>query len=185
MQDAVARGVEKLLNPLLVAASSAARAVRGTTSEEAYRLFLQGNNLMTRRNYPGDAQKAAEYFEQALRLDPDYALAYAWMAHALHRVGTGGLAQVENEKAKEAVKKALELDINLAEAYAVRGKLNFAYDFDFAAAEKDLLRAIELEPNNDSAHWGYALVLAYRGDFDDAMAEIETALAIDPNSLIY
>lgn len=79
----------------------------------------------------------------------------------------------------------MELDNNLAEAYAVRGNLNFAYEWDLARAEKDLLHAIELEPNNDHAHWLYALVLSYRGRFDEAMAEVETALAIDPGALMY
>jgi tetratricopeptide (TPR) repeat protein len=97
----------------------------------------------------------------------------------------GGLARVENEKAKQAIKRALELDNDLAEAYAVRGIINFSYEWDFAASEKDLTTATELEPNNDTAHWGYALLAAYQGRFEKALAEIETALVIAPGTAMY
>ena len=155
---------------------------RGTTNEEAYRLYLQGKNLTNQRNAE-DAKRAVGYFEQAIRLDPNFARAYAGMANAYHFLGINtGSFRVESEKAKKAVNKAVELDNNLGEAYAVRGKIDFAYDWDFTASEKDLLRAIELEPNNDTAHWAYALLSAYRGRFDQAMTEIETALAIAPGT---
>ena len=182
-QDAIAGEVGKLLQ-MRFATDQGPAVKRGTNNEEAYRLYLQGKNLTGKRNQT-DARKAIEYFGQAIRLDPDYALAYAWIAHAYHSVASGGGQPVENEKAKEAVKKALELDGNLAEAYAARGKLYLSFEYDFPAAEKDFLRAIELEPNNDSAHWGYALLLAYRGRFDEALEEMETAQAIDPGALMY
>jgi tetratricopeptide (TPR) repeat protein len=95
------------------------------------------------------------------------------------------LPRVENEKAKQAIKKALELDANLGEAYAVRGIINFAYEWEFAASESDLTTAIALEPSNDTAHWAYALLSAYQGRFDKALKEIETALLIAPGTAMY
>src|SRR2546430_4852607 len=113
-------------------------------------------------------KKAIDNFEQAIRLDPNYAHAYAGLAYAyLGLTGKGlGSRRIENEKAKQAVKKALELDSRLAEAYAVRGLLDLAYEWDFVAAEKDLTTALELEPNNDTARWVSALLYTGTGPFE-------------------
>lgn len=157
---------------------------RGTTNDEAYRYYLQGRNLANQRN-PMAARKAIENFQEAIRLDPNFAQPYAGMANAYHSLGNAGAARVENEKAKAAVNKALELDSSLAEAYAVRGMLSFAYDWDFTAAEKDLVHAIALEPQNDTAHWAFALLSACSGRFDQALKEIETAQAIAPGTPMY
>jgi len=91
----------------------------------------------------------------------------------------------EQEKAKQAVKKALELDGNLAEAYAVRGAINVGYELDFVTAEKDFTTAVQLEPNNEIAHWGYANLCAYTGRFEQALKEIEIAQTIAPGAVVY
>lgn len=184
MQDAIAGEVENDLLMRFATTSSGPTTKRGTTNEEAYSRYLQGINLTFKRT-PEGARQAVEYFEQAIRLDPNFARAYSGMAHALIDSGNlgGGLPRVEYEKAKEVVLKALELDNNLAEGYAVLGELKFTYDWDFASAEKDLLRAIVLEPNSDLAHERYAFYLAVRGRFNDAIAEAKTAQEINPSSL--
>lgn len=167
----------------LISAAASPTPNRGTTNEEAYRHYLQGKNLYNQRIAEAD-KKAIENFEQAIRLDPNFALAYAGLAKAYHgMVGLGsGSPRIENEKAKQAVKKALELDNNLAEAYAVRGIINFSYEWDFVAAERDLTTAIELEPNNDTAQWGHAFLCVYSGRFEQALQEIETAQTIAPGT---
>jgi tetratricopeptide (TPR) repeat protein/TolB-like protein len=186
MQDAIAGEVGNKLLARFATTSSRPMAKRGTTNEEAYGRYLQGRNLTFNRT-PEGTRKAVENFEQAIRLDPNFARAYSGMAHALIASGNlgGGLPRVEYEKAREVVQKALALDNNLAEGYAVLGELKFTYEWDFAGAEKDLLRAIELEPNSDLAHEQYASYLVARGRFEEAIAEIKTALEIDPNSLMY
>jgi DNA-binding winged helix-turn-helix (wHTH) protein/tetratricopeptide (TPR) repeat protein len=185
MQDEIANEVGNKLLALFATAPTSPTAKRGTTNEEAYRLYLQGTNLTNKRNQ-ADAQKAIEYFERAIRLDPNYALAYAGMAYAHSASGTLDRARPREafEKGRAAVNKALELDANLADVYAVRGELKFK-EWDFAGAEKDLRRAIELEPNNDLAHGVYAMWLNHHGRFEEALAEIEIALEIDPNSLVH
>ena len=184
MQDSIAGEVGNKVLARFAVTSNSPAAKRGTTNEEAYRLYLQGRSLTYNRTAAA-ARKAVEYFEQAIRLDPNFARAYSGMAHAYITSGNlgGGLPRVEYEKAREAATKALELDNNLAEGYAVSGELKFTYEWDFAGAEQDLATAIRLEPNSDLAHERYAFYLAVRGRFDEAHAEAKTAQEINPNSL--
>jgi eukaryotic-like serine/threonine-protein kinase len=187
MEDAIADEIGKRLLARFGTTSTSATAKRETTNKEAYLLYLQGKSLMGQRSL-NDMTKAIEYFEQAIQLDPNYARPYAGMAHAhvnASVLGGGRLARAEVEKVKGMMNKAFELDSNLAEAYAARADFTLKYEWDFPAVEKDLLRALELEPNNDMAHWLYALLSAYRGNLDKAMEEIETAQSIDPSALMY
>jgi eukaryotic-like serine/threonine-protein kinase len=185
MQDAIANDVGTKLMLRFSLTSSVHMAKRGTANPKAYRLYLQGRNLMMKR-FSASSEKAVEYFEQAIQLDPNYAQAYAGLARAYPKSvsGPNGIL-IENEKVLESIQKALALDSGLAEAYVARADLTLKFNWDFPAVESDVLRAIELEPNNDAAHWLYALLFAYRGRFDEALAEIEIAQAIDPSALMY
>ncbi|MEP7149065.1 MAG: winged helix-turn-helix domain-containing protein, partial [Acidobacteriota bacterium] len=169
MQDAIAGEIGNKLRTLFGITVTGRQAKRGTTNEEAYRLYLQGRNLTMKRSQ-ADAKKAVEYLEQAIRLDPNFAPAYAQMARALPYSEPG--------KVKEFINRALELDPYLAEAYVARAELTFFDDWDFQSVEKDLATAIELDPNNDTAHWWWALLLSNRGRFDEALREIDVAQAI-------
>jgi tetratricopeptide (TPR) repeat protein len=185
LQDSIAADVGNKLFTRFASFASRQAASTGTSNEEAYRLYLQGKNLVAQRTNDG-AEKALSYFEHAIKLDPNFARAYSGMAHAYHSIGlrVSDRHAVE-QKAREAVTKALELDSNCADAYAARGIVKFSYDWDFTAAERDLTTAIQLEPNNDTAYWGYALLSAYSGQFDKASAAIETALVIAPGTAMY
>jgi tetratricopeptide (TPR) repeat protein len=184
MQDAIAAEVGNRLSAQFATTSSGPTAKRGTTNEEAYKLDLQGRNLTAKRT-PESSRKAVQYFEQAIQLDPKFARAYSGMAHALIASGNlgGGVPRTEYEKAKEMVLKALSLDNDLAEGHAVLGELKFTYDWDFPGAERDLLRALELDPNGDLAHERYAFYLAVRGRFDEAIAESKKAQELNPSLL--
>ena len=172
--------------PTLISAIASPTPDRGTANDEAYRSYWQGKNLVNQESTEAD-KKAIEYFEQAIRLDPRYARAYSGLAYAhfgLAGMG-GGSPRVENEKAKQAVTKAFELDSNLGEGYAIRGIINLLYEWDFVAAEKDLTTAVQLEPNNDTAQWGHAMLCASSGRFEQALKENETAQAIAPGTARY
>jgi serine/threonine-protein kinase len=185
LQDAIAVDVGNKLFARFATSASRQVTTRGTTNAEAYRLYLQGKNLVAQRNSE-TAQRAIAYFEQAIQLDPSFAKAYAGIANAYHSIGLRAPDRHSNDlKAKESIKKALEIDGNCADAYAARGIVGFSYDWDFTSAEKDLITAIQLEPNNDNAHWGYALLSAYNGQFEKATTEIETALIIAPGTAMY
>ncbi len=184
LQDTIAGEIGNLLQARFALTPNTTMAKRGTTDEQAFRLYLQGKNLAV-YGKQGGFKKAIEYFEQAIKLDPNFARAYARMAFAYYAGGISENSSANAEKVKEIVNKALELDPNLAEAYVARGFVSGVYDWDPSAAEKDYLRAIELEPNNDTAHWLYAMNLNNRGRFDEALAEIETAETIDPGATVY
>jgi len=131
-----------------------------------------------------DVPGSIRYFEQAIREDPSYALAYAGLAGA-----TALLGQVPNDgipprdakpKAKEAAQHALQLDPRLAEAHAVLGNVAMSYDWDLATAEKELQRAIELNPNDPNAHEWYCHLLIVERRNAEALTEVRHALDLDP-----
>jgi adenylate cyclase len=181
MQDAVAGEIGKLLLARFSTAASRPLLKRGTTNEEAYRLYLQGMNFFDRRN----GAKAVEAFEQAVRLDPNYAQAWAGVAHAHRTIASTrpGTADPHEgyRKSTEAIDRALELDPNLSEAYSARCDWKMYYEYDYGGAEAACKRAIELKPDSAVAHNVYARLLILNR-FDEAIAEIRTAIELDPTS---
>ncbi|MDQ3375188.1 MAG: tetratricopeptide repeat protein, partial [Acidobacteriota bacterium] len=131
-------------------------------------------------------QKAIEYFQQAIDVDPNYALAYAGLADA-YALLSPYLAATPHEampKAREAARKALTLDDQLVEAHAALGLIYNTYDYDFAGAEREFKRAIELNPNYATAHQFYGELLMYLDRREEAETEFRRALELDPLSLI-
>lgn len=184
MQDAVADELGKLLLARFSTAASRPALRRGTTNEEAYRLYLQGMNFFDRRN----GAKSAEAFEQAVRLDPNYAQAWAGVAHAHRTIAStvpGSADPHEGyRKSTEAIDRALELDPNLSEAYSARCDWKMYYEYDYGGAEAACRRAIELKPDSAVAHNVYARLLILNR-FDEAIAEIRTAIELDPTSFYH
>jgi tetratricopeptide (TPR) repeat protein len=155
-----------------------------TENNEAYRLYLRGRHHLDKRTR-ADAEKSNEYFQQAVSLDPDYALAYAGLADSYFALGTVGRRPPKEmmAKAKSAAARALRLDENLAEGHASFGWLLMFYDYDWVGAERELKRAIELNPNSAIPHQYYATCLASLGRFDEALSESKLAIELDPLSL--
>jgi len=158
---------------------------RHTESGEAYQEYLKGQFWLNKRS-PDGFQKAIQFFNQATEKDPGYALAYAGLADCYALLGTYALLEPAEgfPKAKAAAMKALALDAQLAEAHTSLGNILTSYDWDFAAAEREFKRAIELNPNYATAHQWYAEYLSAMGRFDEAIAEINRAHELDPLSLI-
>jgi len=153
-----------------------------TENLEAYHLYLQGRWFWNRRSIE-DLYKAVEYFEQAIEIDPNYALAYAGIADSNILIGYYILGNIGYSKAKEAALKALELDNMLVEAHTSLAMVKFVLDHDWAGSEREFKRAIELNPNYATAHHWFAYLLVYLGRFDEAIDEIERALESDPLSM--
>ena len=181
LQDAVAANIGQALLKRLNREPNNLLTKRYTSNEEAYRLYLLGTTMADKRGGK-NAEKAIEYFEQAVRLDPNYASAYAGMANAhTAKAFTGRNDAPEHYlKAKTAIERALALDDNLAESHTYSGEIKWVCEWDFAGAEREHKRAIELNPNSSAAHRMYALYLSSMRRFDDAIAEIKIAVDLEP-----
>lgn len=158
-----------------------AKKKRPTENVEAYQLYMKGRyhalNL-TR----AETDKGIDYFLQAVAIDPNYALAYVGLAEAyLSMALTSGAPSWEvMPKAKAAALRAVEIDETLTEAHAALGYTIFWYDWDWSAAEKQYLRALELNPNSAEAHFGYAHLLSNTARHAPALAEIKHSRELDP-----
>jgi DNA-binding winged helix-turn-helix (wHTH) protein/TolB-like protein/Tfp pilus assembly protein PilF len=175
VQDRVASSVIAGLRLKLVPEETQRLQRAGTASPQAYEAYLKGRYLWNRRT-PDGFKKAMEYFNQAIKLDSNYALAYTGLADCYSFIP-------EPNEAKAAAERALEIDEKLAEAHASLGNLKLFHDYDWAGAEKEFKRSIELNPNCPAAHHWYAYHLAATGRLEEAIDEIRKARELDPLSL--
>jgi TolB-like protein/Flp pilus assembly protein TadD len=154
-----------------------------TESLAAYDLYLLGRYYWNQLDAEG-LRRAVEYFEGAIDLDSDFALAYTGLAdtYMIQTQGWGLAPRDVFPKAREAATRALELDPTLAEAHASLGHVRLFYDWNWEGAEAAFRRAIELNPNYAPApHW-LAMCLMARAHFAEAIQAVQQALALDPQS---
>jgi serine/threonine protein kinase/tetratricopeptide (TPR) repeat protein len=179
--------VEKL--KIKVSGDEKALAKNYTENNEAYQLYMRGRFYWNKRT-PEGLHKSVEYYEQAIQRDPNFALAYSGLADTYSLLGgpEAGGDMPPNEtlpKAKVAALKAIELDESLAEPHVSLGHVSYFYDRDWAAAEREFKRAIELNPNYPVAHHWYAIFLStFPNRMVEALIEIRRAQELDPASLI-
>jgi TolB-like protein/Tfp pilus assembly protein PilF len=155
---------------------------QSTQNSEAYDLYLKGRYAWNKRTRT-DLETAISYFNQAIARDPGYALAYAGLADAYSVLHFFWVNPSETfPKSNAAARKALELDPTLARPHAVLGNNEMEYDWDFAGGESEFKRAIELDPSDATAHQWYAEKLSLLGRHQEAIAEINRARELDPES---
>jgi serine/threonine protein kinase/tetratricopeptide (TPR) repeat protein len=185
LQSEIARDVSSKLRARLSGADERKLAKNYTENVEAYQLYLKGRYYLARLR-PGETQKGILYLQQAIAIDPNYALAYVGLANAYRALALSGDVPPGEvfPKAKAAAQKAVELDDSLAEAHAVLGFTISWYDWDWSAAENHFKRALELNPNSADAHWVYAGSISNLGRHAEALAEIKRARELDPLNLI-
>ncbi len=156
-----------------------------TGDVQAYQLYLLGKHCLNQWTAEG-VEQGLSHLEQAVARDPDYALAYATIAHAYAEVALGIAGALEPEeafrRAGTAAAKALELDPELAEAHSVAGYLKFVRDYDWAGAEREFKRAIELNPNSGEIYDAFGLMLSALERYDEAIAVQRRAHQLDPLS---
>ncbi|HVF48196.1 MAG TPA: winged helix-turn-helix domain-containing protein [Pyrinomonadaceae bacterium] len=185
LQDAIAGEIGNLLLSRFGYASTSVTAKRGTTNEEAYGLYLQGIYFSDNR-HPEGLRKAIDALEHAVRIDPNYAEAWAGKAIAHRAISNFGRhtdLQEEYRKSIEATNKALALDPNMSEAYSALCENRFIFEWDFAGAELLCRRAIELDPESSLARQIYSRFLMGRGRSAEAITEIKAAIELEPASL--
>jgi TolB-like protein/Tfp pilus assembly protein PilF len=186
IESEIAKTIAETLQAKLTGSEQQAITARPTENPEAHQLYLKGRYFWNKRT-ANDFKTAIDYFNKAIEKDPNYALAYAGLADAYGLLSGFGAASPKDSlpQAKAAAMKALELDNSLGEAHASLAQALFAYDFNFAEANREFRRAIELCPNYATAHQWYGQSgLAPLGQFEDAIAEMKRALELDPLSVI-
>ena len=188
MQRSIASEITRSLQVKLSGAEEKNVTKHYTDNVEAYQLYLKGRYYWNKRTEDG-ATRAIEYFSDAIKKDPNYALAYTGLADGYCSLAfsfdVGVLPPKEAmPKAKEAALRALELDTSLSEAHTSLAMINLLYDWDWANAEREFKRAIGLDPNNANAHHWYSHYLLAVGRNDESFAESQRALEKGPLDLI-
>jgi tetratricopeptide (TPR) repeat protein len=183
IQTDIAQRIAAALNVELSAADRSRLGTPPTRSPEAYQLYLRGRYHWDRWTI-AEATRSVEYFEQAIRHDPEFALAYAGLADAYAALdGLAGAPPAElMPKADAAVSRALQIDPALPEAYIARAMIKHFFSWDYAGGNADFEHAIALNPDSAAAHHLYGKNLPVTGEFDKAFAEFERALQLEPYS---
>jgi serine/threonine-protein kinase len=190
VQSEIAAAVAKQLKVALLGNNGqttqlATAATPSNQNVEAYNALLQGNFYLNRQSGE-DTRKAISYYEEAIRLDPRYPLAYGRLSSAASNLATTYVSIATKEaqeaiaKARASAKSALDLDPNLADAHSAQGGILMRIDFNFAAAEAEYRRALELAPQNPSVINSLATLMSVFGRLDEAVALEQRAIALDP-----
>ncbi len=151
---------------------------------EAYQLYMKGRYNIA-KGTPPDLMASIPFFEEAIKIDPGYAVAYTGLANAYGVLGLAGDTTIPDavERSRSAERKALEIDNTLGDVQITHCMGLFWYDWDWLAAEKACLRAIEIDPNNSDFHGHYAMLLSSTGRHGEALAEIKRSLELNPLNL--
>jgi tetratricopeptide (TPR) repeat protein len=182
IQKEIADHLVRSLSIRLLPARAAAAAA-GPVSFESYDKYLLGLHAVGKGTREG-GNKAIAYFKEALARNPDNARIHAALAQAYTAVTTYYSSPTEvMPLARAAAQRALVLDPELAEAHVTLANVRLLFDWDWAAAEREYLRALEINPNLPAANLGYATYLATLGRFDEAIARVKQAYRFDPLAL--
>jgi TolB-like protein len=189
LQGKVARAIVDEIQMKLQPDERARLATARPVNAEAYEAYVRGRLFYYKAYYRLTAEpllKAIHYSQQAIQIDPVYAPAYAVLAASYYdscQSRWGDIPDTEAaQKARATALKALELDNSLADAHVTLGAVHDGVDWDWAGAEREFKRAIELDPNLVRAHVGLAYHLAFVGRSDEAIREINRAVELDPLS---
>ncbi|HET9917769.1 MAG TPA: protein kinase [Candidatus Binatia bacterium] len=185
LQSEIARDVSSKLKAKLSGAEAAKVERTYTANTEAYQLYLKGKFYWNKRT--GEAlRQAAEFYNQAVEKDPNYALAYSGLAETYVLFSSYDVAPANDSmpQAKAAALRALEVDEQLAEAHTALGFYLSNYEWDRDDSEKEYRRAIELKPNYATAHHWLGADLSNVKRFDESLVELKRAEELDPLSRI-
>jgi DNA-binding winged helix-turn-helix (wHTH) protein/Flp pilus assembly protein TadD len=183
--ETIAREIAEKLHLALTADEQKLLKRRHTENSEAYLLYLKGRYYWNKWTTEG-TERAIEHFQQAIAVEPSYALAYAGLADCYGALTAQplGLSPVEAfQRARAAAVKALTLDDTLAEAHASLGLIKLNYDWDWTGAEREFKRAIELNPNYPTAYHSYSHYLIVMDRIEESLMMSKRGLELDPLDL--
>lgn len=185
MQDEVAQAIVAEIRTNVTSPKGTQAVSARSVDPEAYELYLKGRYFWNKRTEEG-LKKGLEYFQQGVAKDPGDPRGHAGVADSYLMLAEYGALPADEAvpRAKAAALRALELDDSRAEAHASLASLKEDYDWDWAGAEKEFKRSLELNPSYATSHQWYAEFLAEEGRFDEAVDEITRARSLDPLSLI-
>jgi TolB-like protein len=185
LQQQIAGDIAEKLRAKLSTSEKQRVTKQGTQNPVAYELYLRGRYSWNKRT-GRDIEESISYFNQAIAKDPGYAMAYSGLADAYGTLPSyGGIPSEDYPKSNAAARKALELDGTLAHPHAVLGNNDVDYDFDSAGGEAEFKKALELDPNDATAHQWYAEKIGMIGGREqEALAEANRAHQLDPLSPI-
>ncbi len=180
--EEIANALELQLLPNHKPIANAAR----THNPAAYDAYLRGRFCWNRRT-ESEFFRATEYFKRAVDIDPKFSLAYSGLADTYSTLGWYGVLTGKEawERADQAARAALQLDPNSAEAHASLAFVLHSFAWDWESAEREYLRALELDRNYVLARWWYAFFLAAMNRLPEAEQHMKAALALDPLSLVF
>jgi len=182
LQDEVASTIAQQINVELTPNEHTRFAQRRPVDPKALEAILKGNYFLAKGTSVG-YQEAQEYFEQAIKIAPDYAKGYVGLAAMYVEAGDNVVSNQEViPKAKELLATALRLDDTNAEAHSWLGVLQWSYEYDWAASERENLRAIQLAPGTAYIHVNYGFMLIWQARFDEAERELKLGQLLDPLS---
>ena len=184
LQGEVARTIARQIKVTLTLPERVALESAPTVDPEAHENYLKGRYYSNQRSEEA-LRRSIVYYQQALAIDPNYALAYCGLADTYALLGYRGHIVSKDAllQAKTAALKAIELDDKLAEAHASLAFIAETHEWDWPTAEREYKRALELNPGYASAHNWYAGYLMYVGRFEEGIAEAKRAQELDPLSL--
>ncbi len=189
LEDSISGRVATALTLTLARNERPPVAQRQAADPDAYEHYIRGRYLISKRTRES-LTEAVACMERSIAIDPRFALAHAGLSEAWLQLGLRAAVSQSLRprevmpKARNAAENALALDPSLSEAHGVLGQVLFAYEWKREEGMAGLLRAIELNPNNQNAQHWYAMSLAGVGRFDESLAQIQRALAIDPLAVI-
>jgi len=183
IQDEITEAIVKVLEVHLLSGQSGKLARRATTNPEAFELCLKGRHFWAQRT-PQAMHKAIEYFERAIEVDPQYAVAYAGLADGYAALGAYQLIPppLAASKTWPAIQRAIELDPTLSEPHASRGFVYMHFSDDWAQGELHFRRSLELDPRNSTAHAYFGIFLAMSDRARESIDHILEARRLDPLS---
>ncbi len=187
IEDSISQRLAKALTLRLSDDEQRQLATPNTPNSQAYELYIQGRYNWNKRSVES-VQKSIDLFRQATDLDPNYAAAWSGLADAWILAGSYGNSflapSVAMPKAKQAAERALALDPSSAEAHTSLAYIHMMWDWDYAAAEQEFKRALQINPGYVNAHHWYSHELIALGRVAESHEQSETALALDPTDVV-